>query len=88
MGLKDIGDFLIYLGAIAAALTAIGVLLRFTVVRPLMNKLKEELIPKTNVIHAEVTPNHGSSMKDQITRTETKLDALEQRFADHLVNHP
>ncbi len=88
MGLKDLGDFLIYLGAIAAALAAIGVVLRFVVVRPLMNKLKAELIPKTNTIHAEVTPNHGSSMKDQITRTETKLDTLEKRFSDHILNHP
>jgi hypothetical protein len=88
MALKDIGDFLIYLGAIAAALAAIGVVLRFVVVRPLMNKLKEELIPKTNTIHAEVTPDSGHSMKDQITRTEVKLDTLEQRFSDHLTNHP
>lgn len=91
MGVKDVSDFLIYLGAVCTALLAIGALLRFVVVKPLLNKLKEELSPmheKTQTIVNEVTPNHGSSMKDQITRTETKLDSLEKRFTDHLVNHP
>lgn len=85
---KVIGDVLIYIGAVTASLTAIGIFLRLVVVRPLMRKLRDELIPKTEVIHAEMTPNHGSSMKDQVTRTEVKVEELDKRFSDHLVNHP
>jgi hypothetical protein len=91
MGLKTIGDLFIYLGAIAAALLSIGTLLHFIVVRPMMRKLRAELAPihaKTETVVSEVTPDHGRSMKDQIGRTENKLDTLEARFSDHVYNHP
>ncbi|WP_433225627.1 hypothetical protein [Actinomadura formosensis] len=39
-------------------------------------------------VHAEVTPNHGTSLKDAVTRTEQKVDQLDRRFTDHLINHP
>lgn len=89
--IQDVGNLFIYLGALATALLAIGTLLHFVVVKPLMKKLRVELAPvqtQTQKIHSEVTPDHGASMKDQVTRTEVKIDTLEKRFQDHLVNHP
>jgi hypothetical protein len=86
--IRLIGDVIIYIGAVAIALTALGAFLRIVVVRPLMKKLREELIPQTAVIHAEMTPDHGHSMKDHVTKTAAKVEELEKRFGDHLVNHP
>lgn len=98
MTVKDFGDALIYLGALAAALTAIGGLLYWVAVRPFRRWLREQIgevretAEQTRVaaaaVHAEVTPNHGSSMKDAVTRTEQKVDQLDRRFTDHLINHP
>jgi hypothetical protein len=91
MTIMDVGNFFIYAGAIATALLAIGALLRFVVVRPLLKKLRAELAPvQAGMITtvAEVTPDHGGSMKDQVTRTELKIDVLEERFKNHLINHP
>lgn len=42
--LRLIGDVIIYVGAVVVALTALGAFLRIVVVRPLMKKLREELI--------------------------------------------
>lgn len=42
--IRLIGDGIIYIGAVVAALTALGIFLRIVVVRPLMNKLRQELI--------------------------------------------
>ena len=42
--IRLIGDGIIYIGAVVAALTALGIFLRIVVVRPLMKKLREELI--------------------------------------------
>lgn len=98
MTVKHLGDVVIYLGAIAVALTAMGVLLRRLVVMPLKRWLKEQIaqtrdavrdVQETaNAVHAEVTPNHGGSLKDAVTRTEIKVDALSHRLADHISNHP
>lgn len=98
MTIRDLGDALIYLGAVAAALSAIGGLLYWTAVRPFRRWLREQIREMrtaaeetrdaTNAIQGEVTPNHGSSLKDAVTRTELKVDRLDQRFTDHLTNHP
>jgi energy-converting hydrogenase Eha subunit E len=42
--LRLIGDVIIYVGAVVVALSALGAFLRIVVVRPLMKKLREELI--------------------------------------------
>lgn len=96
--LKDLGDFVIYLGAFAAALSAIGYLLYRVAWTPFVRTLRAELgatreaaeaVQSTaEAVHAEVTPNHGSSLKDAVTRTEQKVDQLDRRFTDHLINHP
>lgn len=39
-------------------------------------------------IMAELKPNSGSSMKDQVTRLETKMDKLFDLMIDHLKDHP
>jgi len=36
---------------------------------------------------SELKPNSGSSMKDQITRLEDKMDKLFDMMIDHLKNH-
>lgn len=40
------------------------------------------------LVKAELSPNSGHSIKDVVDRTEDKVDALGQRFNDHLINHP
>jgi len=43
INLHHFGDAIIYMGAIAAALAAIGILLRWVVVRPLKTWISEEI---------------------------------------------
>jgi len=91
MTIKDLGDLVIYAGTVAGALTAIGWLLYRVAVRPSVRWLKTELTTTreaTQAVQAEVTPNHGTSMKDQMGRIEVKVDRLRSDFADHLSNHP
>jgi ribosome recycling factor len=38
-------------------------------------------------IMAELKPNSGSSMKDQITRLEDKMDKVFDMMIDHLADH-
>lgn len=45
MDVKTVTDFLIYLGAISAALVAIGTLMRYVAVRPLKAFVKNEVSP-------------------------------------------
>lgn len=88
MDVRTVGDALIYLGYLAAALAAIGVVVRVAVVRPLQKWLREQIKPQLAEVHAEVTPNHGGSMKDAVGRIETAQKTLAARFEDHLSNHP
>jgi len=39
-------------------------------------------------IMSELKPNSGSSMKDQVTRLEDKMDKLFDLMIDHLKDHP
>ncbi len=39
-------------------------------------------------IISELKPNSGSSMKDQVTRLEDKMDKLFDLMIDHLKDHP
>ena len=98
MTIRHLGDIIIWFGAVAAALTAIGGFLYWVAVRPFRRWLREQIgqvreateqtRDAAEKVQAEVTPNHGSSMKDQLTRTELKVDQLDRRFTDHLINHP
>ena len=86
--MKDLGDWVIYLGAIATALAAIGLLLRYLVVRPMKRWIAEQVKEPVDAVHAEMSPDHGHSLRDAVNRTEVKVDTLARRFDDHLINHP
>jgi hypothetical protein len=85
--LKDAGDFLLYLGGIAAALTAIGLVVRFAVLKPLVNHIKEQVSPPLDKVYSEVRHNGGKTMKDQLTSVDKKLTLLSKRLDEHLENH-
>lgn len=82
---KEITDFLIYLGSIAIALAAIGVVIRFMVVRPLQNWIREQVGRPLAKIHDEVTPNGGQSIKDDTQATRSDLDQLKKALDAHLM---
>lgn len=97
MDLKQVGDIVLYLGAIAAALAAIGVVVHWAVVRPIKAYLKREFLAvndkadaitdKAQTIVTEVTPDSGASIKDTVNRVDVRLEVLERRFSDHLRSH-
>lgn len=98
MTIKDLGDLVIYVGAVVAALSAIGYFVYRVGVRPFVRWLRAELgatrqalgetQETTQAVHAEVTPNHGSSMKDSVERIEVTVARLDQRLTDHITDHP
>ncbi|MEV0968526.1 hypothetical protein [Microtetraspora glauca] len=98
MTVRSLGDLIIYSGTVAAALAAIGAIVRWVVLRPLKKWIAEQIrkvqqstqaVQETaDKVHAEVSPNHGHSLKDTVVRTEVKVDLLTKRFEDHLTNHP
>lgn len=88
MELRTVGDALIYLGAIAAALAAIGLVARWAVVVPLRRWLQEQIQPPLERVHAEMSPDSGLSLRDAVTRIERAQERLGSRLADHLANHP
>lgn len=99
--IKNLGDIVIYLGALAAALAAIGVVGRYTVLQPLKRWMREQIQPTiretrdtasetldaANAVQAEVSPDHGRSIKDTVDRIDRRVDTLGQRFDDHLLTH-
>ncbi|WUI00198.1 hypothetical protein OHR68_43150 [Spirillospora sp. NBC_00431] len=98
MTIKDLGDLIIWAGGVAAALTAIAFLIYRVFVKPFVRWLKEQITETrgqveaaretAEAVHAEVTPNHGTSLKDAVTRIETKVDGLDKRLTEHINNHP
>jgi hypothetical protein len=91
VSVKDFGDVVIYVGAIAAALAAIAVVFRFAVLRP-WQRWTEELVKKQitvplDKVHNEVSPNGGGSMKDQVNRIELKVNLISERLDRHLETH-
>lgn len=87
MTLHDLGDLIIWLGAVAAALTAIALVVRRVVVTPLKNWISEQIREPVTAIRAELSYNHGTSMKDAVHRTELKLDELATRLDTHIGEH-
>ncbi|MBO2459367.1 hypothetical protein [Actinomadura violacea] len=90
--LRHVGSALIYLGYLAAALTAIGIVMRWVVLRwvmrPLKTWLREQIKAPLEGVHAEMLPNHGGSLRDAVNRIETRQNAMSERFRDHIINHP
>lgn len=91
ISVKDFGDVLIYLGAVSAALAAIGVVFRYTVLRPWQrwteNLVKQRISMPLDKVSNEMSPNGGSSMKDSMNRVELKVNLLSERFDRHLETH-
>lgn len=85
--LEEFFTGVIYAGAVAAALAAIGVVMRFAVLKPLVRHIKEQVSAPLNRVHTEVHTNGGSTMKDQLTSIDKKLTILSKRLDDHLENH-
>lgn len=49
-----------------------------------MSKMLGELGGQVKKIHHEVTPNHGGSIKDEIGRVETTVNALARKLDQHI----
>lgn len=81
--LKTVGDAVLYLGGLATALAAIVYLVRRAVLHPLKSWIKEQVSGPLRDVHHEVTPNSGTTMKDDVTGVRTTVDNL----AKHLIAH-
>ena len=84
----QIGQLIIYAGELAGALAMLGVVARFLIVNPLKKWLREQIKAPMDQVHAEITPNHGSSLADAIRRTETAVDEVRAGLVDHITRHP
>lgn len=72
MSAQDWSGFIL---TVLSILTIVGVGVRW-----LIKKYVEDII-------AELKPNSGSSMKDQVTRLEDKADKIFEMMLDHLKDH-
>lgn len=45
------------------------------------------VLERLKLIEAELRPNHGSSLRDAIDRTERRVMAVETQVGDHLTEH-
>lgn len=84
MTLRDVGELVIWLGAIAGALLAIAALLRFTVVKPLKHWLNEQVVKpaetaatKAEAAADQITPNGGTQETTRYLIEQTAADASE-----------
>ncbi|MEV0151580.1 MULTISPECIES: hypothetical protein [unclassified Nonomuraea] len=82
--IKSVGDVVLYLGAIATALIAVGALLRYVVLRPLKRWITEQVGDPVQEIRHEVTPNSGSSMKDDVAGVREAVEDLNKNLAAHI----
>jgi len=71
MTIKALGDIVIWIGAIAGALFAIGMFLRAVLLRPMRASVSAE----TNGI------------KESLDKVELRLRGVEQRMSDHVLTH-
>ncbi len=66
-------------GLILTVLSIVGIV--GVGVRWIVKKYVEDIL-------SELKPNSGSSMKDQVTRLEDKMDKMFDLMIDHLKDHP
>lgn len=71
MIIKSLGDGVIYLGMIATALVAIGVVLKYIVNRALKAHFDSKLQP----------------IKDALSTLQGSVDGLDKRMSDHVTTH-
>lgn len=74
-------DLIVYLGGGAGALLAIGAVLRW------LWRANRRIVVIVDAVQ-ELSPNHGHSIKDQVTDTAKDVAEIKAAFADHLNNHP
>lgn len=67
------GDALIYLGAVSGALAALGVVLRFLVVKPIKSWITTQVAP----VHKQVRPNGGPQDTTRHLLEQTASDSAE-----------
>ncbi len=84
MTIRDTGDLIIWIGAICAAIFAIGAIVHWSIMKPLRAWIVETVAKPVNEVKDEVKSNAGVSMKDTIDRIEIKVDALDKRFSNHI----
>jgi hypothetical protein len=89
MNTPQIDDTLLFIGQVAGALIAISAALAI-LNKLLFSKIRKEL----DNIHAEMKPNHGSSMRDAINRIEDNqiqmredIKDVREKVDDHIVWH-
>jgi hypothetical protein len=82
--IADLKDWVLTLGAVAAALAAIGIVLRVAVVRPLQNWLRDQVAGPVADIHHEVKPDHGGSMREDVTDLRDGVAVLQTTMDAHL----
>ena len=85
-------NVMVYLGTVAGALLAIGALLRYAVVKPLVRWMAKQLRVPVRQVAAEVgasaeSEEDGPTLKDMIIAYGFRLSAVEQRLADHVRDH-
>lgn len=82
--MDQLADHSLWLAAVTAGLTALGLLLRRTVrgIRWARRQAREwarRFAALEGLVHHELTPNSGSSVKDQLGRIERRLTEVDGR---------
>lgn len=79
--IRDVGDATLYVGGIAGALAAIGLLVRYTVVRPLKTWISTAAAPARQALD-QVKPNGGSqeSTRHIIENTADQVAGMTSRL--------
>jgi hypothetical protein len=83
----QVGDAVVTAGAISGALTvtvaSIVAVVRVLILRPLTARMADQvrvvesrLAGRLDQIDSELTPRHGSSMRDTLERVEARVDAV------------
>ncbi|MFI0406570.1 hypothetical protein [Actinomadura sp. 3N508] len=81
MTIKELGEVVIWVGGVAAAVAAIGFLLRGAW------RTNRRFVRIADAV-TELSPNSGHSIKDTVDRIETKVDGLDERLTQHINHHP
>lgn len=90
MTLRDLGELIIWVGSIAAALLGIGAFLQIVVVKPIKRNMNREwtaVKEQTDKLLAEVAPENGVGMSERMKFLEFRIGALETRYSDHLLRN-
>lgn len=79
--LRNLGDLIIYAGAVAAAIAAIAIIVRYVAVRPLKTWITEQTRPSRRVLE-QLQPNGGlqDSTRHLIEQTAQDVAAMNTRL--------